>query len=81
MATATRSRPGRSRKCVLVQKPNGQLTPRVQAAGPEHFPFLSIDCAKARSKTLLWDFYGKVLIPPTEFAHTRGDLEAACGSS
>ncbi len=37
MVTATRSRPGRSRQCVLVQKPMGQLTPGVQAAGPEHF--------------------------------------------
>ncbi len=77
MVTATRSRPGRSRQCVLVQKPNGQLTPRVQAPGPEHFGILSIDCAKARSQVLLCDFYGKVLIPPTEFAHTRGDLQAA----
>ncbi len=52
MVTATRSRPRRSRKGVLVQKPNGQLTARVQAVGPEHFAILSIDGAKARSKAL-----------------------------
>jgi hypothetical protein len=60
-----------------VQKPTGKLTGRVQAVGPEHFGILSIDCAKARSKLLLCDFYGTVLLPPAAFAHTRGDLLAA----
>ncbi len=73
----TRSPRRRRRKCVSVQKPSGQLTARVQAVGPEHFAILSVDCAKARSKALLCDFYGNVLIPPTEFAHNHGDLQAA----
>jgi transposase len=49
----------------------------VQLVGPEHFGILCFDCAKARSKFLLADFYGRVLIPPTTVAHTRPDLDAA----
>ena len=58
----------------LIQKPNGQVTQRVQAVGPEHFGIVCVDGAKARSKLLLTDFFGKVLIPPTEFAHDHSSL-------
>jgi len=58
-----------------VHKPNGVLTPRVQAVGPEHFGILSVDCAKKRSKFMLCDFYGEVLIPPTYFPHAHGDFQ------
>jgi hypothetical protein len=67
---ATRSRAG-------TRPPHGQLTDRVQQVGPEHFGIVSIDCAKARSKYMLADFYGRVLIPPTFLPHTRGNLQAA----
>lgn len=77
MTQATRPRSRRSGRTVLVQKPKGKLTGRVQAVGPEHFGILSIDCAKARSKMMLCDFYGNILISPSEFSHTRGDLLAA----
>jgi transposase len=53
------------------------LHPRVQLVGPEHFGIVCFDCAKARSKFLLADFYGRVLIPPTVVAHSRPDLDAA----
>jgi transposase len=53
------------------------LHPRVQKVGPEHFGIVCFDCAKARSKFLLADFYGRVLIPPTTVAHNRPDLDAA----
>jgi transposase len=49
----------------------------VQAVGPERFGIVSIDCAKARSKFLLADFYGKVLVPPTLIEHDRVGFEAA----
>src|SRR6267378_4235299 len=62
----------------LVQKPLGQFTDRVQAVGPEHFGVVAIDCAKARSKFLLCDFYGNVLIEPTPVEHTQSELRAAC---
>jgi type IV pilus biogenesis protein CpaD/CtpE len=51
--------------------------PRVQRVGPEHFGVVSVDCAKARFKWMLCDFYGNVLMPPTVVAHNRVELDAA----
>ena len=72
----TRHRP-RSRRPDVVQKPRGTFHPRVQKVGPEHFGIVSVDCAKARSKWMLADFYGNVLVPPTLLAHDRPALDAA----
>lgn len=77
MSTATPSRRRKSRAPFVVQKPSGQVTARVQAVGPEHFGLCCIDCAKARSRYFLADFYGQPLLLPTTVAHTRGDLQAA----
>jgi transposase len=78
MATPrTRRRSSRRRPCASVGKPRGVLHPRVQQVGPEHFGIVCFDCAKARSKFLLADFYGRVLLPPTTVAHNRPDLDAA----
>jgi len=79
MTATTRSRrsPARRNKRFLVQKPHGQVTDRVQRVGPERFGILSVDCAKERSKFMLADFYGSVLVPPTPLPHNRGDLQAA----
>lgn len=74
MSTARRSRKSRG---FLVQKPQGTFTPRVQAVGPEHFGIVCIDCAKARSKFFLCDFYGQVLIEPTVVEHTQPGFGAA----
>jgi transposase len=78
MAT-TRSRKRRParRSADALGKPSGVIHPRVQAVGPDHFGIVCFDCAKARSKFLLADFYGKPLIPPTTVAHNRPDLDAA----
>jgi hypothetical protein len=73
-----RSRHSKKPRGFLVQKPLGQVTERVQAVGPEHFGVVSVDCAKSRSKFLLCDFYGRVLIEPTCVEHTQRDLRAAC---
>jgi transposase len=80
MFTATRSRAkagknGRRRQ--FVQKARGVLHPRVQRVRPEHFGVVCVDCAKARSKWMLCDFYGNVLIEPTVVTHARGDFDAA----
>src|SRR5262245_52722392 len=72
----TRQRP-RSRRPDVLQKPRGTFHPRVQQVGPEHFGIVAIDCAKARSKWMLADFYGNVLVRPTPLAHNRPALEAA----
>jgi transposase len=75
--TRSRKRPSTRRPVTSVGKPRGVLHPRVQQVGPEHFGIVCVDCAKARSKFLLADFYGRILIPPTEVAHNRPDLDAA----
>jgi transposase len=74
MATVAR-RYKRSRSYV-VHKATGQIHPRVQTVGPEHFGIVCIDGAKLRSKFILCDFFGNVLIPPTQLPHTRPDFEA-----
>src|SRR2546421_2461849 len=77
MTTTRARRPSSRRSAASVGKPRGVLHPRVQKVGPEHFGIVCFDCAKARSKFLLADFYGHVLIPPTTVAHNRPDLDAA----
>src|ERR1700680_164591 len=77
MATAHTRKRSRSRPHEVLQKPRGVIHPRVQRVGPEHFGVVSVDCAKARSKWMLCDFYGNVLIPPTIVEHNRAALEAA----
>lgn len=72
-----KSRWRRGRSLEFLQKPGGVVHPRVQEVGPERFAVVSVDCAKARSKWMLADFYGKVLIPPTFVGHNRVELEAA----
>jgi transposase len=76
MASKTRKRRGAGRRNALP-KPRGVIHPRVQKVGPEHFGIVAVDCAKARSKWLLADFYGSVLIPPTAVEHARQSLDGA----
>jgi transposase len=66
-----------ARRGFVLQKPNGQLVPRVQQVGPEHFAVIAVDCAKARSRYFLADFYGRVLLEPSTLPHSRGDFQAA----
>ena len=68
-ATVTRKR-GRSRRPDALQKPRGVIHPRVQKVGPEHFGIVAVDCAKARSKWMLADFYGNVLAPRPPWLNT-----------
>jgi hypothetical protein len=75
--TRTRKRSSARRPALSVGKPRGVLHPRVQQVGPEHFGIVCFDWAKVRSKFLLADFYGRVLIPPTTVAHNRPDLDTA----
>src|SRR5215470_6000420 len=77
MPRSRTARPPKAKRAFVLQKPNGQLTPRVQAVGPEHFGIVAIDCAKARSRYFLADFYGRTLLEPTTLPHNRGDFQAA----
>ena len=77
MATKRNSRKSGKKRPAVLGKPNGIIQPRVQAVGPEHFGIVAVDCAKVRSKWMLCDFYGRVLIEPTEIEHQRTALELA----
>src|SRR3954453_14950791 len=76
--TRSRSRSRRTRSSTaLLHKPHGVIPPRVQAVGPEHFAIIAVDPAKARSKWMMTDFYGNMLIPPIVLEHhARGFREA-----
>lgn len=69
--------PARRKRRFLIQKPQGQINERVRRVGPERFGIVSVDCAKERCKFMLADFFGCVLIPPTEVTLQRGGLQAA----
>ena len=77
MATQIRRKARRSQRSAQVAKPSGSVSPRVQKVGPEHFGIMAADCAKARSKWMLADFYGRILVDETEVEHTRQGFEAA----
>src|SRR3981081_1288450 len=75
MAARSSRSPSRRASDEELQKPRGSIHARVQRIGPEHFGIVCVDCAKARSKWLLADFYGKVVVPPTRVAHNRPELD------
>jgi transposase len=64
----------RHRRPTSVAKPLGSIHPRVQEVGPEHFGIVAVDCAKARSKWMLTDFYGNIIIEAIVVEHTRPGL-------
>jgi transposase len=76
MVTKTKKRKSTGGKKRFIGKPTGQIQERVQAVGPEHFGIVAVDCAKRRSKWMLCNFYGKVIIEPTSVEHTAGGLRA-----
>jgi transposase len=77
MALKSSPRNRRTSRPHVLHKPRGVVHPRVQAVGPERFAFLCVDCAKARSKMMLADFYGRVLVEPTPVEHNQSSLDAA----
>src|SRR5881396_3498021 len=77
MAVRTTHKGKRSRCSDVLHRPRGLFHSRVQQVGPEHFGIVSVDCAKARSKWMLADFYGRILIPPTEVEHHKRGFDAA----
>ena len=69
----------RASKQRYVGKPGGVIQQRVQAVGPQRFGVIPVDCAKRRSKWMLCDFYGKVIVEPTTVEHTAGSFNAMMG--
>jgi len=77
MSSARSSKRSRVRRPATVHKPKGSFHARVQQVGADHFGIVCVDGAKRRSKWMLADFFGKVLVPPTFLDHTRPALDAA----
>jgi transposase len=76
MVTTTSLRKSRGAKQRFIGKPTGQIQERVHAAKPERFGIVAVDCAKRRSKWMLCNFYGQVIVEPTTVEHTAGGLRA-----
>jgi transposase len=76
MTTKAKKRTRTGSKKRFIGKPAGLIQDRVQAVGPEHFGVVSVDCAKRRSKWMLCDFFGRVIVEPTTVEHRSGDLRA-----
>ena len=74
MVTRTKKRKSAGSRKRFIGKPTGQIQERVRVAGPEHFGVVTVDCAKRRSKWMLCDFYGRVIIESTNVEHTAGGL-------
>jgi transposase len=77
MATKRNSRKSGTIGPAVLGKPNGVIQSRVREVGPERFGIVAVDCAKDRSKWMLCDFYGKVIIGPTVVEHRRAELQLA----
>jgi transposase len=77
MAVKSRSKDRRKPQPHSLHKPRGVVHPRVVAVGPEHFAFVCVDCAKARSRLMLADFYGRVLLEPTTVEHNRSAFDTS----
>lgn len=75
--TKQRSRKQGQRPKLYVRCPKGVIQPRVEKVGPDRFGIVAVDCAKARSKWMLCNFYGKVIVPPTVVEHNSVGLKAA----
>src|SRR5271156_2180902 len=76
MSAKSKSKRARKSRSHSVHKPQGVIHPRVRAVGPEHFTFICVDCAKRRSKIMIADFYGRVLMEPTIIEHDQFAFEA-----
>jgi transposase len=73
---STRTKGKKTAKRRYVGKPSGVIQQRVQDAGPQHFAIISVDCAKRRSKWMLCDYFGRLIVEPTVVEHNAGALRA-----
>jgi transposase len=74
---AVNSKARRTARPYSLHKPRGIVHDRVQAVGAEHFAFICVDSAKARSKMMMADFYGRPLLEPTTIEHTQPGFDSA----
>lgn len=77
MAPLVRSRRKKSARPILALSPaSGELAARVREVGVERFAFVCVDPAKCRSRWMMADFLGRILVPPDTVEHTAAHLKA-----
>jgi hypothetical protein len=60
-----KARKFRKSRSLVLHKPGGVIHPRIQAVAAQHFAILCVECAKNRSKIMLTDLCGRVLLHRT----------------
>ena len=75
--TKRKTRRSKNFNIAVLGKPAGVIQPRVQQVGPERFGIVAVDCAKVRSKWMLADFFGNVLVEPVEVEHHNAGFRQA----
>jgi len=63
-----------TRRHSISPPPTGELAARVRQVGVERFAFVCVDPAKHRSRWMMADFLGHVLLPPATVEHSAGAL-------
>jgi transposase len=77
MATRRKYRKNRKIDPERIGNPRGIIQTRVEKVTPQRFGVVAIDCAKVRSKYMLLDFFGRVILPPTEVEHGQAQMKLA----
>ena len=73
--TGREQRKPKSRNRQSLQKPNGIISPRVQKVGGDRFAIVCVDPAKHRSKWMMADYFGNLLIRPQTVEHRAVDFK------
>jgi transposase len=60
-----------------IGNPRGVIQTRVEKVTPQRFGVVAIDCAKVRSKYMLLDFFGRVILPAAEVEHGQAQMKLA----
>lgn len=55
----------------------GIIQMRIEKVTPQQFGVGAIDCAKVRLKYMFCDFFGRVILPPTEVEHGQAQMKLA----
>ena len=75
--TKRKSRRSKSFSAAVLGRPTGVIQHRVQNVGPERFGIVAVDCAKVRSKWMLADFFGNVIVEPVVVEHNKAGFGVA----
>jgi len=77
MAQLVRRRKKSARPKLALSPPSGELAGMIREVGVDRFAFVCVDPAKLRSRWMMTDFLGSILIAPATVEHTSAHLKAA----